>query len=61
MILLFDCTGSDQVIQNHGECYSTGQGEVLHRKYKRLNLVAVRLMTVQLTKLSIKLSRTDPA
>jgi hypothetical protein len=42
-----------EVIQNHENLNvrNIGQGEARHRKYKSLNLVAVRHMTVQMTRL----------
>jgi hypothetical protein len=45
------CRQQAEVIQNHvnPNVRNIGQGEAQHRKYKRLNLAAVRHTTVQVT------------
>jgi hypothetical protein len=49
------CRQQAEVIKNHENEYvrTIGQGEAKHRKYRSLNLAAVKLMTVQVTKLPL--------
>jgi hypothetical protein len=49
------CGREAEVIQSHENVNfrNIGQREAMHGKYKRLNLVAVRLTAVQVTELSL--------
>jgi hypothetical protein len=49
------CRQQAEVIQNHENEHvlNIGQGKASHRKYKRLELGGVKLMTVQLTMLPL--------